>query len=232
MSAVMIRGAGRPGISAVVMMMSTSGHCCGVQRRLPRLVVLPHLLGISGRGDLDLRGFDRQVLAAQRPHLVGHLRPRIGGPHDRTQLPAAPIAASPATPAPTTSTFAGGTLPGRGDLSGEEPAEHMRRLHHRSVPRDVRHRRQHVQGLRPRDPRHRIHCQRRDADERANASTSSGLRRRREQADQGRALRAAKAISSAFGALTLSTISLPHASAVAPMDAPASAYASSVNDDA
>ena len=39
-----------------------------------------------------------------------------------------------------------------------------------------------------------------------------------------------KLISSAFGGLTLSTISLPHASDVVPIDAPASAYASSGND--
>ena len=63
----------------------------------------------------------------------------------------------------------------------------------------------------------------------ARCSTSSGL-----SAGDNNATRVApssrKAISAVLGGLTLSTISLPHASASAPTDAPASAYASSVND--
>ena len=38
-------------------------------------------------------------------------------------LLATPIAASPATPAPITSTLAGGTFSGSGDLPGEKAAE-------------------------------------------------------------------------------------------------------------
>ena len=66
------------------------------------------------------------------------------------------MAASPATPAPMTSTFAGGTLAGRGHLAGEEAAEEAGRLDDGAIAGDVRHRRQRVHLLRPRDARHRI----------------------------------------------------------------------------
>ncbi len=39
----------------------------GVQRRGPSVVVVGHFLGVAGRGDLDLGGLHREVLAAERP---------------------------------------------------------------------------------------------------------------------------------------------------------------------
>ena len=111
-SAVMIRGAGRPGISAVVMMMSTSAAWSAYSCGLERLVVLAHLLGVAGRRDLDLGRLDREVLTTQRLHLVGDLGTRVGRAHDRTQRARRTDRGQTRRhPAPTTSTLAGGTLP-------------------------------------------------------------------------------------------------------------------------
>ena len=81
-AAVISLGAGRPGMSAVVMMMSTSRRLLGVDLGGAPVVVLARRLRVAvGRlhllGDLDL-----QVLAADRLHLVGDLGARVGRTHD------------------------------------------------------------------------------------------------------------------------------------------------------
>ena len=68
------------------------------------------------------------------------------------RLPAAPIAARPATPAPMIITLAGGTA-GGGNLAGEEAAELMRRFDDRAVAGDVGHRAQRIHRLGARDAR-------------------------------------------------------------------------------
>ena len=55
MSAVMMRGAGLPGISAVVTMMSTSPGLIGVELCLTDLVVVVHFLGVAGGRYLGFR---------------------------------------------------------------------------------------------------------------------------------------------------------------------------------
>ena len=62
-----------------------------------------------------------------------------------------------ATPAPTTSTLAGGTLPAARDLTGEEAAEIVAGLDHGAVARDVGHGAERVHLLRPADPRDHVH---------------------------------------------------------------------------
>ena len=96
----------------------------------------------------------------------------------RTMAPrprAAPMAARPATPAPMTSTFAGGHPAGRGHLAGEEAAVEARRLDHRAIAGDVRHRRQRVHLLGAGDARDLIDRERRDACAPPAAATSASF---------------------------------------------------------
>ena len=73
------------------------------------------------------------------------------------------IACRPATPAPITSTFAGGTVPGRGHQHREEAGEMLGREQRRLVAADRRLRRERVHRLRARDARDRLHRERDDA---------------------------------------------------------------------
>ena len=161
-SSVISRGAGRPGISAVVMTMSTSGTCSAYIERRAAVEVLAHLPGVAVGADLRLAGRHGHVLTAQRADLLGHLRADVGRPHDRPQ------AARRADRRQARDAGAGDQhlrrrhLAGRGDLPGEEPAEGVRRLDHRPVAGDVGHRGQHVHRLRPGDPRDGVHRQRGD----------------------------------------------------------------------
>jgi hypothetical protein len=75
------------------------------------LEALAHHLRVAADAAALLLVIDGDELAAQRLDLVGDFRPRVVGAHDRAEAVAAPIAARPATPAPMTKTFAGGTLP-------------------------------------------------------------------------------------------------------------------------
>ena len=70
---------------------------------------------------------------------------------------AVPIAARPATPAPTTRTLAGRDLAGGGHLAGEEAAEVVAGLDHRAVAGDVRHRGERVHLLGAADARDHVH---------------------------------------------------------------------------
>ena len=134
----------------------------GIQVGRPLVVVLRHLLGITGRGDLDIGRLHRQVLPTQRPHLVGNLGPRVGRPHDRTHAPRGADRSQTRDPDPRDQHLGRRHLARGSHLTGEEPAEHVSSLNHRPVAGDVGHRGQHIQRLGTRDPRHRIHRQRRD----------------------------------------------------------------------
>ena len=184
MSAVMMRGAGRPGISAVVMMMSTSLRLLGVQRRLAGLVVVAHLLGVASGRDFGRRGVDVEVLPAEGLDLVGDLGARVGGLDDGAHAACRADGGQTGDPCADHEHLGGRHLARRGHLPGEEPAEGVRGFDDSAVPGDVGHRRQHVQRLRPRDARDGVHRQHRD---RAGGELLDELwiQRRRDQADQG-----------------------------------------------
>jgi hypothetical protein len=104
-------GAGLPGMSAVVMMMSTSLRLLREHLALRLLEAFAHHLGIAADAAAFLDVIDRHVLAAERADLVADFRPRVVGAHDRAEARGRADGGSPATPAPITKTFAGGTLP-------------------------------------------------------------------------------------------------------------------------
>ena len=168
-------------------MMSTSLALLGVQRRLAHLVVVAHLLGVAGGRNLGSRRIDVEILPAQRFDLVGDLGPRIGGQHDGTQTACGADGGQSGHTRADHQHLGRRHLARRGHLPGEEPTEGMRRLDHGAITRDVRHRRQHVQRLRPGDARHRIHGQRRD---RAGGQLLDEVRVQswRHEADQCRAV--------------------------------------------
>ena len=109
-SAVTSFGAGRPGIAAVVITTSKPGiracssacwaACCS-GRQLPRVAALG-LLALDA--EVEERRAERLDLLAHRGRTS---KPLTTAPRRR----AVAIACSPATPAPSTSTFAGGIVP-------------------------------------------------------------------------------------------------------------------------
>ena len=124
-SAVISRGAGRPGMSAVVMMMSTSLACSAYSLRLADLVVVAHLLGVPGGADLDLGRLDREVLPAHGLHLVGHLGPGIRRPHDRAEGAGRADRGEAGHAGSRDEDLRRRHLARGGDLAGEEAAEHV-----------------------------------------------------------------------------------------------------------
>jgi hypothetical protein len=100
---------------------------------------------------------------------------------------AAPIAASPATPAPIYHDFRGWHLARGGDLPREKAAEMLRRFDDRSVAGDVSHRAQRIELLRTRDARHHIHRNHRHSS-RLQPLDQIRVLRRPDKADQCRAL--------------------------------------------
>ena len=112
-SAVMSSGAGRPGISAVVMMMSTSRACAAYSSAALRskssevCLAYPSELASNSSSDRSTRRNSAPIDSTCSPTSGRASKARTTAP----RLPAVPTAASPATPAPTTRTLAGGTLP-------------------------------------------------------------------------------------------------------------------------
>ena len=172
-SAVMSRGAGLPGISAVVMMMSTSLACSAYSCRLAALVVLAHLLGVAVGRHLGLLRLDRTGTRRPATDLLGDLGPRVGGAHDGAQAAGRADGGETGDAGADDEHLGRRHLARRGDLAGEEPAELVGRLDDGAVAGDVGHRRQHVQRLRAGDPRHGVHGQHRDR-RRGQLSTSRG----------------------------------------------------------
>ena len=78
-------GAGRPGISAVVMMMSCLAMCVGDERGLLGLILLGHFLSVAaGRlGLLELVVLDGEELRAEQFDLLLGGRAHVGGGDDR-----------------------------------------------------------------------------------------------------------------------------------------------------
>ena len=80
-------GAGRPGISAVVMTMSCLAIWRGDQRRLLGLVGVRHFLGVAagGLGLLELLVLDGDEFGAERFDLFLGRRPHVGRGDDRAE---------------------------------------------------------------------------------------------------------------------------------------------------
>ena len=81
MARVMRRGAGRPGMSAVVMTMSWFLMCDGDELGLLGLILGRHRLGVAGRGLrlLELLVLDGDELGAERGDLLLGGGPHVGG---------------------------------------------------------------------------------------------------------------------------------------------------------
>ncbi len=85
MSAVISLGAGLPGISAVVMMMSHFLRLLGVHLALRLLEALAHHLGVAAAAGTFFLVIDLDEFAAQRHDLVGHFGAGVVGAHDGAQ---------------------------------------------------------------------------------------------------------------------------------------------------
>ena len=110
-SSVMRTGAGLLGMSAVVMMMSTSRACAAnisisalMKAGLISLRVAAAALAVLVDVELD-------ELGAHALDLILHRRAGVEGAHDGAQAAGRADGRQPATPAPMTSTLAAGTLP-------------------------------------------------------------------------------------------------------------------------
>ncbi len=161
-----------------------------IQRGLAFLVVVAHLLGVTGRRDLILAGrvgCDGHVLPAQGAHLIGDLGPGVGGLHDGAQAPGRADRGQSGHPRADDEHLGRRHLARGGHLPGEEPAEAVRGLDHCAVPGDVRHRRQHVQRLRSRDTRNGVHRQHGDGT-RGQLLHQLRVQPRGDQTDQRRAV--------------------------------------------
>ena len=162
-AAVISLGAGRPGMSAVVMMMSTSRGLLGVDLGGPPVVGLARGLGVAvGR----LLCSSTSTVRYSPPidlHLVGDLGSRVGRPDDRAEARGRADRGESGDAGARDEHLGRRYLAGGGDLPGEEPAELVGGLDDRAVARDVRHRAQHVHRLGARDARHRVHRERGDA---------------------------------------------------------------------
>ena len=134
----------------------------GVQLRLAGFVVFAHLLGVAGARYLRLGRFDRQILPAKGFDLIGYLRSRVGREYDGAQAACRADRRQTGDTRAHDENLGRRNLPRGGHLTGEQSAEDVGGLDDRAVTRDVGHRGQHIQRLRPRDPGHRIHRQRRE----------------------------------------------------------------------
>ena len=127
---------------------------------------------------------------------------------------AAPMAASPATPAPITNTFAGGTLPAAVICPVKKRPKSMRRLDHGAIAGDVGHRRERVHLLRARHARHAVHREHGGL-ARREALHEVGVLRRPDEGDETLPFAEHAALPRRSGARTLKTMSAvrPHGGA-------------------
>ena len=132
-------------------------------------------------------------------------------------------ACRPATPAPSTSVFAGGTVTAAVISIGKN-RETGRPQQHRLVPGDRRLRRQRIHRLRARDPRDRLHRERDDAARRRRSTPAVSVSGSRNPISTCPSR--SRSASSDDGFCTLAITSAAHGS---PIAAPASRYSSSAN---
>ena len=136
------------------------GGLLGVQLGGLRVEVGAGLLRVAVGRRTGLLDVDAQELGPHRLDLLTDLGAGVERTHDRTQRVGGADRGQPGHPGTHDQHLGRRHLARGGDLTGEERPELVRGLDHRAVATDVRHRRQHVQRLRPRDARHGIHRQR------------------------------------------------------------------------
>ena len=155
-------GAGRPGNERGgdddVLLLDVIGD----ERRLLRLVLFRHFLGVAGGGFrlLEFLVLDRDEFRAEALHLFLDGRAHVGRGHDgaetarrRNRLQAGDADAHHED-------LGGGHGAGRGHHHRERAAEFPRRVDHRAIAGEIGLARQHVHRLRARDARHQFHGKR------------------------------------------------------------------------
>ena len=145
-----------------------------LRRQLARVAALGLL---AGHAEVD-------ELRAEALDLLPHDRPHVEAGHDRAEPAAVAIACSPATPAPSTSTFAGRDRAGRGHQHREEARQAVGGDQRRLVAGDRRLRRERVHRLRARDARDRLHRERDDAALGEQTRRRSAVGQRLQERDQ------------------------------------------------
>ena len=188
-SAVIRRGAGRPGISAVVMMMSTSAACAAYSSAALRSKSSDVCLGVAvGAGLRLLLGpLDPEELGAHRLDLLADLGSGVESAHHGAEAAGGTDGGEAGDAGADDEDLRRRHLAGRGDLAGEEAAELVGRLDDRAVAGDVGHRAEHVERLRARDARHGVHGEDGDPAGR-ELGDEVGVDRRADQAGQDRAV--------------------------------------------
>jgi hypothetical protein len=158
---VIRRGAGLPGISAVVMMMSTS----------------------FARAVLVFLEVEHQELGVHALDLLLHLGARVEGADDGAHALGRADRGETRDARADHEDLGRRDLAGGGDLAGKEAAEVLRGLDDGAVAGDVGHRAQRVHLLRARDTRHAVHRQGGDAAP-GQRLEKVGILRRPDEADQ------------------------------------------------
>jgi hypothetical protein len=147
---------GLAGISAVVMMMSTSFACFANTSRCASGSLRSSPWRSRRRRCPPPQSRRGTYFAAQRFDLIRDFGPRVVGAHDGAQAGRGADGGRPATPAPMTKTLAGGTLPAAVIEPVKKRPEFVRRLDDRAVASDICHGRERVELLRARDARHAV----------------------------------------------------------------------------
>ena len=229
-------GAGLPGMSAVVMMMSTS-FACSANSAISAAMNSLLISWRSRPARCRLPRTRAQELGAHALHLLLDGR-RVSNARTMAPRPrAAPIAARPATPAPITQHLGRRHLARRRHLPGEEATVKAGRLDDRAVAGDVRHRAQRVHLLGARDARHLIDGEHGGLARRAAARPARRWRRE-DEADERRAglsrsTSCSPSVGLCSGGCTLSTrsVSCHRAATERTTWAPAASYAASLIDE-
>ena len=157
MSSVIRMGAGRFGISAVVMMMSTSRAWAPKQRHLGLDEGRAHLLGVATATLAFFLDVQFEELGAHALDLVLDGGTRVERPDDRPKATGGANGREPGDAGADDQHLGRRHAPGRSHLTSEKSPVEARCLDHRAVAGDVRHRREGVHLLRPGDARDLVH---------------------------------------------------------------------------
>ena len=150
-------GAGRSGMSAVVMMMSTSFACAREHLHLRLDERRAHLLGVAAGALAVFCDVEFDELGAHALDLLLDGRPRVEGADDGAHAARGADRGQPGHAGADHQHLGRRHPPGRRHLPGEEAAVEAGRLDHRAIAGDVGHRRQRVHLLRAGDARNLVH---------------------------------------------------------------------------
>ena len=157
-SAVIRRGAGLPGISAVVMMISTSLACSANKCHLGLDELVAHDLGIAAfTGAVFIFKIQHQELGVHAFDLFLDLGPGVEGTHDGAHALGGADGSQAGNTGADDQHLGRRYLAGSRDLAGEKASEMLGCLHHGPVARDIRHGTQCVHFLGARDARNAVH---------------------------------------------------------------------------